>query len=320
MNKTLASISLVIPLYNKANHILHTLESVLNQSEPVLEIIIVNDGSTDRGEKIVQAAIENQPQHSQVRLINQKNGGVSRARNTGIAAARGTHVAFMDADDYWLPGATAEFYKLIQMFPHARAQATNYIKVEGEHTIQPKIRFAQQMEGPCLLDHYFSICARGDLPFFSSSICAEKSLLQEVGGFPVGEAMGEDQDVWSKIALQTDIAYSPKQLAAYVLDSDNRACKRLTTTEECPFSKRLHRAVQQGDIPQPLSAPVLTYTATHLLYLAADLIRSGELEPARTLLNDSRCALLPLKRSRLLLHMRVKQLTQWLPPSLQPHC
>ena len=101
MNKN-ASISVIIPLYNKRAHILDTLEAVLSQSLLPLEVIVVNDGSTDDGADCVAVKIITDQRYKIVRLINQKNGGVSRARNRGIEEAKGSHVAFLDADDYYL--------------------------------------------------------------------------------------------------------------------------------------------------------------------------------------------------------------------------
>src|SRR5574344_1434815 len=89
-------ISVVIPLYNKERYIERAIRSVLNQSFQDFEIIVVNDGSTDQSVTIVKDIND-----SRIRIINQKNGGVSSARNKGISEAKYAIVAFLDADDVW---------------------------------------------------------------------------------------------------------------------------------------------------------------------------------------------------------------------------
>ena len=89
-------ISVIIPLYNKEKQIAKTLQTVLNQTYQNFEIVIVNDGSTDRSVDEVKKFL-----NSRIRLINQKNGGVSAARNRGIKEAKGEYLAFLDADDIW---------------------------------------------------------------------------------------------------------------------------------------------------------------------------------------------------------------------------
>src|SRR4051812_32162135 len=92
----MAFFSVIIPLYNKANYIENTIKSVLNQTFTDFEIIVVNDESTDESETIVLGFND-----KRIQLFNQKNQGVSVARNHGIEKAKGKLVAFLDADDYW---------------------------------------------------------------------------------------------------------------------------------------------------------------------------------------------------------------------------
>src|SRR5262245_2597869 len=90
--------SVIIPLYNKENYIRNTLKCVLEQSFTDFEIIIVNDGSTDNGLKVVKEFTD-----SRIVIEEQTNKGVSAARNLGIEKAAGTMIALLDADDYWFP-------------------------------------------------------------------------------------------------------------------------------------------------------------------------------------------------------------------------
>ncbi len=97
-------ISVIIPMYNSKDTIKSAIESILNQTyQQSIEIIVVNDGSKDGCERIVEDIILNNKTNRIIRLINKPNGGVSSARNRGIKEASGDWIAFLDSDDIWLP-------------------------------------------------------------------------------------------------------------------------------------------------------------------------------------------------------------------------
>ena len=92
--------SVVIPLYNKAHTIVHTLSTVMRQNYADYDVVIVDDGSTDNGVQLIREHFKD----PRIRIIHQENAGVSAARNRGIDEARGEWVAFLGGDDEWLPG------------------------------------------------------------------------------------------------------------------------------------------------------------------------------------------------------------------------
>lgn len=102
--KKIKMISVIIPMYNSKDTIQRAIESIINQTyiEPI-EIIVVNDGSEDGCEKIVEEMILNNKTNRVINLINKLNGGVSSARNIGIKEAVGEWIALLDSDDIWLP-------------------------------------------------------------------------------------------------------------------------------------------------------------------------------------------------------------------------
>ena len=206
-------ISVIIPLYNKAASIAQALDSVLAQECQDFEVVVVDDGSTDGG----AAVVENYGD-PRIRLVRQENAGVSAARNRGIEEAKGEYVAFLDADDVWLPGFLSEIGVLQKEFPQCRAQATAYINNRGNERssiILNKLPFSAERG---VLANYFEVASCSHPPVCSICVCIERRLLLEIGGFPVGIKSGEDLLTWARVAVRTDWAYSVRAMAQYNFD------------------------------------------------------------------------------------------------------
>ena len=206
-------ISVIIPLYNKEGSIAQALDSVMAQECQDFEVIVVDDGSTDGG----AAVVENYGD-PRIRLVRQENAGVSAARNRGIEEARGEYVAFLDADDVWMPGFLSEIEALQREFPQCRAQATNYVFNSNgvkSPTILRKVPFCEERG---VLVNYFEVASCSHPPVWTSAVCIERRLLLEIGGFPVGIKSGEDLLTWARVAVRTDWAYSMKEMAQYNFD------------------------------------------------------------------------------------------------------
>ena len=188
----------------------------LNQTYQDFEIVIVNDGSTDGSVDEVKKFL-----NPRIRLINQKNGGVSAARNRGIEEAKGEYIAFLDADDVWDIDHLEVLYQLILAYPKNGAYATAYRNnIEGatHNIILKKIPFKEETG---VLFNYFEVCSCSHPPVWSSSVCIAKNILCSVGGFPVEVKSGEDLLTWARIAVKTDWAYSIKATATYMMPPGN---------------------------------------------------------------------------------------------------
>lgn len=219
MSQVNTFITIVIPLYNKARHIKNTLQSVLEQTHQEFEIIVVDDGSTDGGGEIVSQI--NDPR---IRLIQQKNGGVSKARNTGIENASHELIAFLDGDDTWLPNHLLILNQLAAKYPDMGIYATSYVfNIAGKH-IPIKLHSIPKHPWEGIVADYFKSITYGDNITWSSAIAIKKTIFDEVGLFPVGIRMGEDQDMWLRIALKYPVCFSTTSTAIYNWDTDNRAC------------------------------------------------------------------------------------------------
>ena len=101
--------------------------------------------------------------------------------------------------------------------------------------------------------------------------------------------MGEDQDVWSQVALFSSIVYSPRMLSTYIRCADNRACVDAPPEQECPFSTRLAQFAMGEGVGVQLKNDILKYCASHIISIAKLNIRTGNYAQAKILLRDARC-------------------------------
>lgn len=106
----MAKVSIIIPVYNTENYLKKCLDSVVNQTLEDIEIICINDGSTDRSLGILNDYAQ---KYSKIIVINQENKGVSEARNEGIEKASGEYIMFLDSDDYFQPQACETAYNSV---------------------------------------------------------------------------------------------------------------------------------------------------------------------------------------------------------------
>ena len=215
-------ISVVIPLYNKVGSIGSTVESVLSQTYGDFELIVVDDGSSDGSPEVVGLFAD-----SRIRLISKPNGGVCSARNAGIAAAKSEYVAFLDADDLWLPQFLEEIVRLMEDCPEAGIWGTSYyLQKDGQRTSAAKPLPAGYRG---IVDNSGWTCAH---IYCSSAVCCRKSALVEAGLFDERMSYGEDLDMWWRIMLRHPAAYLNAECAVYRHDEDNRAMSRRIPLEK----------------------------------------------------------------------------------------
>lgn len=207
-------ISVVIPLYNGEAYIDRSIRSILAQTTLPAEILVIDDGSTDGG-----AALVLEKNYPLVRLIRQKNGGVSAARNKGIDEAQGEYIAFLDADDEWLPMHLQIITDLITRFPRCCVFGTSYYFCKpGCEPSTPLLPHRFTFSGDCgVMDNYFEMASGIHPPLHMSSYAARKSDLQQIGGFPVGIPAGEDVITLARLHAIGDIAYHKQHTSIYYL-------------------------------------------------------------------------------------------------------
>jgi len=213
--------SVVIPLYNKEREIARAIRSALEQTLQPREIVVVDDGSTDRSaaaaEAVVREAAASGANRPAVRLIRQPNGGVCAARNRAIAESTGAYIALLDADDAWRPGFLAEIAALIGEYPGCGLYCTAFDIVDrtGNHP-------APTPSERGIIGNFFRDSAHRYIAIPSASVIPRR-VFEATGGFPEGMKLGEDQWMWIRIASRWPICFSPQRLALYAREASNRS-------------------------------------------------------------------------------------------------
>lgn len=199
-------ISIVIPMYNSENTILSTLNSIKNQTalHSILEVLVINDGSTDRSQKIVGKFIRNN-QHVPVILINKKNGGVSSARNTGLSLAKGSWIALLDSDDEWLPNKIEMQIRIIEEMPNI--DFLGGAIDDGEMKI-----LWRKIKGLYKAD-VKDLCLKM-FPQTSTAIF-KKSIFNQIGGYDENQNYAEDGNYFLKICSRFNYYYMPIKMVVY---------------------------------------------------------------------------------------------------------
>ncbi|WP_159018213.1 glycosyltransferase family 2 protein [Algibacter sp. L3A6] len=212
--------SVIIPLYNKEGFIADTIKSVLNQTFTDFEIIVVNDGSTDKSLKELQSINDDR-----LITIQQKNQGVSVARNNGIKNAKGNYITLLDADDEWKPNHLELFYKTIKQFPNGALFCNAYdIKSSDNYTIKATYNIAKVNE-PLIIKDYFK-ASLIDAIGWTSAICFNKNDFYDVGEFVPEFTSGQDLDLLIRFALRKTIVFNPTVTCCYNKTVKNSLSKK----------------------------------------------------------------------------------------------
>lgn len=195
------SISVVIPAHNASATLGRAIDSVLMQTLPADEIIVVDDGSTDGSSGVAGG-------YAKVKLVRlPKQRGAAAARNAGIQAARGQWIAFLDADDEWLPEKLASQAALLD-------PGRSMVFCASEEFGPDGASLGDTFRGrpiSCTVDAWKALLKTNFVA--TPTVMAPRALLHQLGGFDEKLPLGEDQDMWIKLALSGQLAYVPKPLA-----------------------------------------------------------------------------------------------------------
>lgn len=223
------NISVVIPLYNKQDTIERAVRSVLHQTFLPIEIIVVNDGSSDKSAEVVESL-----QIPMLKLINQINSGVSAARNRGVKEAESEWVAFLDADDEWLPDFLLSILGINKKYPQCSILATGYFICNNGKDKTIKLKNVKKFRVQIL--EYFKVASSSSPPICSSAVVVKKSIIHEIFGFPEGTVAGEDLLTWAKLAKKGIIGYNTCCYSRYYIEFEvskqKERCKSIIKNNE----------------------------------------------------------------------------------------
>jgi len=208
-NTSIPFFTVVIPLYNKESQISRTLKSVLKQSFTDFEIILINDGSTDKSAEIVERF-----QDERIKLFHQENQGASEARNQGILKAKSSYIALLDADDYWLPNHLEELHNSISLFPEASLYCNAYQLTLKPNFTQKATYSLENKDSIQMVEDYFLASLIHPLAN-SSTVAFKKKDFWEIGGFRKHIVSGQDIDLWIRFGLHKKVVFNRTYTSIY---------------------------------------------------------------------------------------------------------
>lgn len=229
-------VSVVTPTYNRAHHLTQTINSVLYQTYRDLEVIVVDDGSTDETRDVVQ-----QFANCRIKYIYQENQERSVARNTGIKTSEGEYIAFLDSDDLWLPN------KLEVQVPILDRQDRVGLVYSDIQLIMPGGHFVSHHPYPFYQGNVTKyLILRNFVP--SPTPLIRRECLAQVGFFDSAMVPSEDRDLWLRISRAYEFAYVDQVLSRYKVHPyySERDIQRIASG----YFKVLSKFFQNPDLPR----------------------------------------------------------------------
>lgn len=224
-------VTIIIPTFNRANLLQEALNSVFAQTYKNFEIIVVDDGSTDNTKEVLAPLVESRA----IRYIFQKNQGRSAARNRGIREAVGVFLAFLDSDDLFEPDKLQKQVEFLSRNPGLGLVHGGYTKFD-EHNDNLGYRNPEWFSGwiyPDLLLQWLTLIA---IP----TVMVPKTVIEEVGGFDERLYIGEDLDLWRRIARRYPFGFINQSLARIRVHAGNTSADVIGATKE--FERYLEKA------------------------------------------------------------------------------
>jgi glycosyltransferase involved in cell wall biosynthesis len=206
-------ISVIIPAFNRAALLCEAAESALAQSYTNLEVLIVDDGSTDGTAAIVKARFEGDPR---VRYLRQEHAGPGPARNLGLRHAGGELIAFLDSDDLWVPDKLALQVRQLDEHPEAAlsfSDARNEGGREGDRTRFQGKRFRGDTTLRGIVEREFPMC--------TPTVVLRRKVLDDLGAFDESFPCSQDWDLWIRVVARYPIVYVDRPLTTIRRSDDS---------------------------------------------------------------------------------------------------
>lgn len=207
-------INVIIPTFNRAEHLRDAIQSVVSQTYSEFELIVVDDGSTDNTEKIVRSFND-----ERIHYIKQDNRGVSAARNTGIAKARGELIAFLDSDDRWEPGKLKTQKAFFDSNPDAHICQTEETWIRNGVRVNPKKKHAKP--SGWIFKECLPLCCVSP-----SAVMMRRKVFETIGVFDESLPACEDYDLWLRASLHYEIITLPDPLTIKIGGHDDQLSRQ----------------------------------------------------------------------------------------------
>ncbi len=236
--------SVIIPAYNAEKFIAAAIQSVLQQTNPNFEIMIVDDGSADNTKEVVS-----QISDARIHYIYQDNAGVSVARNTGIRNASGDYICFLDADDAWLPDHLEEMDYLIRTYPECAVCITGYqIRLTTGKLVPRTEQLLKTVEQESFSSaNGYALLYRYGYLMHTNSVCIRKDVFGKAGYFEPGVKNGEDDDLWYRLLAYYSVAVSKKMTTIYSRENCGATAKT-NLASDWIFLKRVDGILASGEV------------------------------------------------------------------------
>ncbi len=278
-----ATIAAIVPLYNKGRYIQRAIDSILAQTYPIAELIVIDDGSTDDGPALVQAYDD-----PRIRLIAQTNQGPGAARNRGLAESQSDLVAFLDGDDEWLPDFLERGTAALAAHPDCALFAGTQYRWSNRQSFEDRWRSLGVETGPWRLPTEVPPeQLRSTIDFFHvSSILSRRWAIERLGGFYAQHhcTLGEDNYLWLQVALHYQVYRDLTPVAWYHTECSEWG---IWTRKYCPPPPALSDPEPLRAQCPPTHRPLLEeYLGSLAVLTARRLARSGDRTTAYKLLGQ----------------------------------
>jgi len=268
-----ARISVIIPAFNAERFLAEALDSVFAQGIDDPEVVVVDDGSTDQTASLVRRYGRG------VRLLAQTSSGSGAARNAGLMSTTGDLVAFLDADDVWVAEKTAQQLVILEEDPEVALVFSDLAGFDEKGT-RPATWFAEcGFDGRCVPSAIFL----HDM-IMTSSVILRRSCLRKVGSFDASLPIGQDTDLWFRIALSGKVAAVPRPLVRYRHHAGNttRDHRLLARCVVEVWSRHMQRCIEaepamRGRLQRDFNAKL----RHHLMLEGCAILKEGRPKEAR---------------------------------------
>ncbi len=244
--KTGPFISVILPVYNAQPFLKEAIESILNQSYSNFEFIIINDGSTDDSEKTIL-----QFNDSRIKYFYQQNKGLGATLNIGLSLCTGKYIARQDQDDISYPDRFKKQIDFLEKNPTMVLLGTR-AKILTENSTEIKYHKHATHSADLKFDLLF------DNPFVHSSVIFKKSIIDEVGIYTIDRNLYEDYDLWSRMALNGEVANLPDILLDYRHHAKGLSTNSSNFKDDALFEQGLKNT---KNLIRDLSTPIIDLQA-----------------------------------------------------------